>query len=264
MKSRSTSSNNCNSNSNPLNEAKQITNSLKRIRKSMELGLNQADIAVSVLAEDGESIRDTYNDHKYELKNALLHTKKNLNRVKNIEERERYSLFLSMLFFTSTVIYIIAKRFRLISLMWLTLHGLIYSNSKNNNRKNSSNVISINKNKLDINQQYQNIIKDKDINDEYDRRFEEDIDFNAKEQARLRSLTEQATAIEEERSKRRAEEEERVRNAALDEERARNAALDEERARKAALDEERARKAALDEERARKAALDEERARKAA
>ena len=201
MKSRSTNSSTNNGSSNPLNEAKQITNSLKRIRKSMELGLNQADLAVSVLAEDGESIRDTYNDHKYELKNALLHTKKNLNRVKNIEERERYSLFLSMLFFTSTVIYIIAKRFRLLSLMWLTIHGLFYSNSKNNNinNKNSSNIISINK-KLDINQQYQNIIKAKDINenDKYDSRFEEDIDFNDKEQARLRSLTEQSTELEEE------------------------------------------------------------------
>ena len=205
MKSRSTNSNNGSTNngsSNPLNEAKQITNSLKRIRKSMELGLNQADLAVSVLAEDGESISDTYNDHKYELKNALLHTKKNLNRVKNIEERERYSLFLSMLFFTSTVIYIIAKRFRLLSLIWLTIHGLFYSNNKNNNinNKSSSNVISLNK-KLDINQQYENIIKakDEDINenDKYDSRFEEDIDFNAKEQG-LRSLTEQAAELEEE------------------------------------------------------------------
>jgi hypothetical protein len=204
MKSRSINSNNGSTNngsSNPLNEAKQITNSLKRIRKSMELGLNQADLAVSVLAEDGESISDTYNDHKYELKNALLHTKKNLNRVKNIEERERYSLFLSMLFFTSTVIYIIAKRFRLLSLMWLTIHGLFYSNNKNNNinNKNSSNVISLNK-KLDINQPYQNIIKAKDINenDKYDSRFEEDIDINAKEQSRLRSLAEQAIELEEE------------------------------------------------------------------
>jgi hypothetical protein len=210
MKSRSTNSNNGSTNngsSNPLNEAKQITNSLKRIRKSMELGLNQADLAVSVLAEDGESISDTYNDHKYELKNALLHTKKNLNRVKNIEERERYSLFLSMLFFTSTVIYIIAKRFRLLSLMWLTIHGLFYSSNKNNNinNKNSSNVISLNK-KLDINQPYQNIIKAKDINenDKYDSRFEEDIDFNAKEEARLSSLTEQA-AEEEEQDEWRAE-----------------------------------------------------------
>lgn len=136
----------------PLNEAKQITQSLKRIRKSMELGLNQADLAVSVLAEDGESIRDTYHDHKYELKNALQHTKKNLNRVKNIEERERYSLFFSMLFFTSTVIYIIAKRFRLISLIWLSIHGLFYSNkigSNNDNNINTINKVSITRSKID-------------------------------------------------------------------------------------------------------------------
>lgn len=137
----------------PLNEAKQITQSLKRIRKSMELGLNQADLAVSVLAEDGESIRDTYHDHKYELKNALQHTKKNLNRVKNIEERERYSLFFSMLFFTSTVVYIIAKRFRLISLIWLSIHGLFSSSNKigsnNDNNINTINKVSITRSKID-------------------------------------------------------------------------------------------------------------------
>ena len=132
-----------NGNSNPLSEAKQITSSLKRIRKSMELGLHQADIAVSVLAEDGESIRDTVQDHKYELKNALQHTKKNLNRVKNIEERERYSLLFSMSFFTCTVIYIITKRLRLLSLTWLTIQGLLFSTNKTANIKISSSSISI-------------------------------------------------------------------------------------------------------------------------
>lgn len=123
---------------NPLNEAKKITNSLRKIRKSMELGLKQADIAVSVLAQDGESLRDAANDHKYELKNALLRTNKNLNRVKNIEERERYSLFFSMLFFTGTIVYIISKRLRLISIAWLTIQGYLYArnNISNNNALN--------------------------------------------------------------------------------------------------------------------------------
>jgi hypothetical protein len=108
----------------PLNEAKQITQSLKRIRKRMELGLNQADLAVSVLAEDGESIRDTYHDHKYELKNALQHTKKNLNRVKNIEERERYSLFFSMLFFKAVLTEQIKKLIGF-SLLFLAVANII-------------------------------------------------------------------------------------------------------------------------------------------
>ena len=117
-------------NCNPLKDAKLITNSLRKIRKSMELGLKQADLAVSVLAQDGESLRDASNDHKYELKNALLHTKKNLNRVKNIEEREKYSLIFSMSFFTGTVVYIISKRLRLISIAWLTIQSFLYARNK--------------------------------------------------------------------------------------------------------------------------------------
>ena len=164
---------------NPLNEAKKITNSLKKIRKSMELGLKQADIAVSVLAHDGESLRDAANDHKYELKNALLHTKKNLNRVKNIEERERYSLFFSMLFFTGTVIYIISKRLRLISIIWFSIQSFFYVrnkvsinntvNIKQNNKKLNNNVNINNELKIDddyykINESKRSILEEVIIN----------------------------------------------------------------------------------------------------
>jgi hypothetical protein len=84
-----------------------------------------ADEAVSVLLQDGAILEDTLQDHKYGLKSSLQTTKYRLDRIKSAETRETYSIIMSLSFFTTVVIYIIAKRTRLLSVAWLALHGVI-------------------------------------------------------------------------------------------------------------------------------------------
>lgn len=106
-----------------LTDAKQITSSLQRVRENMAAGVMQADEAVTVLLQDGAIIQDSLHDHKYVLKGSLQTTKQRLDRIKSAERREKWSIFLSLSFFTSVVIYIIAKRTRLLTIAWLTMQG---------------------------------------------------------------------------------------------------------------------------------------------
>jgi hypothetical protein len=108
-----------------VTNARSITASLKRVHTSMSSSVTNADDAVSILLQDGAILQDTLHDHKYELKGSLQTTKQRLARIKSAETREKYSIFLSLSFFTSVVIYIIAKRTRILTLIWLAMHGLI-------------------------------------------------------------------------------------------------------------------------------------------
>ena len=106
-------------------DARQITSALRRVQKAISSSVTSADEAVSVLLQDGAILEDTLQDHKYGLKSSLQTTKYRLDRIKSAETREVYSVFLSLSFFTSVVIYIVAKRTRLLTVAWLTVHGVI-------------------------------------------------------------------------------------------------------------------------------------------
>ena len=106
-------------------DARQITSALRRVHKTISSSVMNADEAVSVLLQDGAILEDTLQDHKYGLKSSLQTTKYRLDRIKSAETRETYSIFLSLSFFTTVVIYIIAKRTRLLTVAWLAIHGVI-------------------------------------------------------------------------------------------------------------------------------------------
>ena len=108
-----------------VTDARQITASLRRVHTTMSSSVMNADEAVSVLLQDGAILEDTLQDHKYGLKGSLQTTKHRLSRIKSAETREAYMIFLSLSFFTSVVMYIIAKRTRLLTIAWLALHGAI-------------------------------------------------------------------------------------------------------------------------------------------
>lgn len=90
----------------------------------MELNVSAASNAVSLLDEDGTAIRETLDTHKQELKSALASTSSRLSRLQHAEWREKVAVFGSLLFFTSTVAYIIAKRTRFLALVLFSLQGL--------------------------------------------------------------------------------------------------------------------------------------------
>ena len=108
-----------------VSDARQITAALRRVRTNMSSSVMNADEAVSLLLQDGAILEDTLQDHKYGLKGSLQTTKYRLARIKSAETRERYSIFLSLSFFTSVVIYIVAKRTRILTIAWLAISGAI-------------------------------------------------------------------------------------------------------------------------------------------
>jgi hypothetical protein len=131
-----------------VTNARSITASLKRVHTNMTSSVTNADDAVSILLQDGAILQDTLHDHKYELKGSLQTTKQRLARIKSAETREKYSIFLSLSFFTSVVVYIIAKRTRILTLVWLAMHGIIKgkdiisSMSRNNATEDYKNSIA--------------------------------------------------------------------------------------------------------------------------
>ena len=102
-----------------VSDAKEITASLRRVHTNMTSSVMNADEAVSVLLQDGAILEDSLHDHKYELKGSLQTTKQRLSRIKSAETREKYTIFLSLAFFTSVVVYVIAKRTRLLTIAWV-------------------------------------------------------------------------------------------------------------------------------------------------
>ncbi len=107
----------------PVTNARAITASLRRSANTMGSNVSSANAAVGALAEDGDSIRETLNEHKVDLKQGLVQTKLRLSKVKTIEQRERMMIWSSVAFFTIVAFYIIAKRTRLLTLLYLLYSG---------------------------------------------------------------------------------------------------------------------------------------------
>lgn len=99
-----------------LDDARQITSSLRRARRTMEYGVMNAGAAVNILSQDGNVIKQTLDIQKYGLKNALNTSKSRLSRLKNLQIIEKWSLRLSISFFIVVVAYIVAKRTRVLQL----------------------------------------------------------------------------------------------------------------------------------------------------
>jgi hypothetical protein len=93
----------------------------------MAATVSAADDAVSGLATDGEVIEETLDTHKYGLKNELKETNTALRKVKIAASREKWMIWGSLGFFTTVVVYIVTKRTRILTLLWLmatgTYHG---------------------------------------------------------------------------------------------------------------------------------------------
>lgn len=113
----------------PIEDAKSITASLGRTSKAMTATVSTANAAVSGLVQDGEVIGDTLRTHKYGLNTELGETRSALRRVKIAAFKEKWLIWGSLGFFTSTVAYIVTKRTRLLTLIWLFLSGAYHGGS---------------------------------------------------------------------------------------------------------------------------------------
>jgi hypothetical protein len=108
-----------------LKDAKIITSSLRKAKRAMEYGVLQADTAVNMLSRDGEVINQTVDNQKNVLKNSLDSSKRRLHIVKNMHIIEKWSLRISLLFFSLVVSYVIGRRLRIFQLSGFILkHGL--------------------------------------------------------------------------------------------------------------------------------------------
>ena len=93
-----------------IEEAKFINSNLKRASQQLKVSVMQADSTVGIIEQDGYTIKNALDEHKYELKGALRSTNQRLSQLKNSAIYEKYYLTLSLIFFVCTVIYIILKR----------------------------------------------------------------------------------------------------------------------------------------------------------
>ena len=134
---------------NPIVNAKGITSSLRRSANTMSSSVATADTAVSSLAVDGETIKETLDEHKYGLKVELQETKVRLDKIKSTDEREKRLIWGSVSFFTAVVVYIICKRLRIIALIMMIYSGAhkggnlfkqLYSNNNNATTTNANAV----------------------------------------------------------------------------------------------------------------------------
>jgi len=67
------------------------------------------------------ALQEILTEHSYELKGGLSLTKSKLKTLKFVEVWEKYSIYGSLLFFCSVVIYIVLKRTRILlyALVWV-------------------------------------------------------------------------------------------------------------------------------------------------
>lgn len=104
-----------------LKDAKTITQSLRRSRRAMEYSLLQAEEASTIIYKDDSIINDTLNTHKHGLKGALKSTKRRLTRVEQLQILEKWSQFISILFFAFVCMFIILKRTRILLIAKLVI-----------------------------------------------------------------------------------------------------------------------------------------------
>ena len=110
-----------------VQEAKQITSCLRRIRGQVEADIRQLDEASRTLNHEGALITETLDEHAYKLKGALYSTKRRLNAIKTSEYWERWSLIGSLIFFTIVVLFIVCRRTRIFQLIWFIASGALRS-----------------------------------------------------------------------------------------------------------------------------------------
>jgi len=157
-----------------VSEARQITSSLRRVKKQLEANVIQINSVTAALSHDGELIKETLDEHAYSLKGALHSTKKRLNLLKMAEVWERYSVIGSVIFFTTVVLYIIIKRTRIMKLLWILLSSIIYGGNnisriffKDNNITNEIMIKTSTPIQKIVEYDYRNLThNEKDVNNE--------------------------------------------------------------------------------------------------
>lgn len=100
-----------------VKEARNINASLRRVKQAMEVTVMQSLSASETVHQDGELIKETLNEQKYSLREALQYTGKTLRKMKWAQIMEKYSLFLSLCFYLLVVAYIVLKRTGILGLM---------------------------------------------------------------------------------------------------------------------------------------------------
>jgi hypothetical protein len=68
--------------------------------------------------QDGNTISECLDDHKYGLKNALISTNRRLGQLKFSELQEKYVVHMAVALFNVVAFCIIIKRTRILSLLW--------------------------------------------------------------------------------------------------------------------------------------------------
>eukprot|EP01041_Mallomonas_annulata_P009431 gene9431-19588_t len=115
-----------------VDEARHVTSSLKRIRKQLEVDVLQIGAVSMTLHHDGDIIKETYDEHAYNLKGALYSTKKRLISVKTAAAVEKYSVVGTLFFFTTVVVYIIVKRTRVLIWLWMLIASVMHRGIRSN------------------------------------------------------------------------------------------------------------------------------------
>ena len=98
-----------------IDEARSINSSLRRVKQLVQLNTFQAESASAILGQDGDVIKDSLDEHKYGLKEALRSTKQRLSLLKFAEFREKYMIAAAVSFYVLVALYIILKRTGLLS-----------------------------------------------------------------------------------------------------------------------------------------------------
>ena len=93
------------------------TASLARSRQQIEQTVALSSNSFSELQEDGEYIEDTLEEHKYGLKAELNKAKMSLKKLKESARWEKLYLRAARLFFSAVVIWIIARRTRILAIL---------------------------------------------------------------------------------------------------------------------------------------------------
>lgn len=98
-------------------DVKVVNMALQGVKSTLLSTVSSADSAIRRLNYDKDLLGGVSRDHKYDLSAKLEGTKRKLNQLRRMSVVEKYSGYLSLLFFHAVVVYIIAKRLRLLLLL---------------------------------------------------------------------------------------------------------------------------------------------------
>jgi len=96
-----------------------ITKELESARRNMSSQLDMAVEATVALDTDGEILASTSTAHKYELSGSLGNTKAHLAALGRLAFQEKYGVLVANSFFLLSVVYVVSKRVRILSLLAL-------------------------------------------------------------------------------------------------------------------------------------------------